>query len=98
MAYSFLSRFRIKETRVSDFLDAARQMEQQAREEEGALFFQFYRLDLPGMFAVLESFVDEKAGEAHMEYERNKPLIATMIDCMDGSYEREMLLDLESAS
>ena len=49
------------------------------------------------MFAVLESFVDADADKAHMEYEQNKPLIAEMIECMDGSYEREMLLDLEAA-
>lgn len=97
MAYSFLSRFRIKEGAEDRFIAAAQKMEQQAPEEPGVLHFQFFRLEQPQMFAVLESFVDADADKAHMEYEQNKPLIAEMIECMDGSYEREMLLDLEAA-
>jgi autoinducer 2-degrading protein len=30
-----------------------------------------------------------------MEYPHNKPLIEQIVACMDGSYEREMLFDLE---
>ena len=96
MAYSFLSRFRIKEGSEDRFIAAARQMETLAPQEPGVLHFQFFRLDQPQMFAVLESFVDEDADKAHMEYEQNKPLIADMIECMDGSYERELLQDLEA--
>ncbi len=98
MSYSFLSRFRIKPTREEDFIACAKIMESLVLREPGTLAFKFFRLDDPGMFAVYESFVDEAADAAHMATEHGKPLIATMIDCMDGSYSREMLHDLEAAS
>jgi autoinducer 2-degrading protein len=94
MAYTFLSRFRVKDGKEDTFIDLARKMEKQAPDEPGTLHFQFFRLEEPGMFAVLESFVDEDADKAHMEYARNKPLIDGMIACMDGHYVREMLYDL----
>lgn len=97
MAYSFLSRFRVKPDREGDFVRMAREMEALVDREPGTLHFQFFRLAEPGMFAVFESFVDEAADKAHMETEHGKPLIAGMIDCMDGGYAREMLYDLEGS-
>ncbi len=96
MAYSFLSRFRIKPEREADFVRLARQMEGLVDREPGTLAFRFFRLDAPHMFAVFESFVDEAADKAHMETEHGKPLIEQMIVCMDGGYERELLHDLEA--
>lgn len=95
MAYSFLSRFRIKSDREDQFVSLARQMESLVDREPGTLAFRFFRLGEPGMFAVYESFVDEAADKAHMETDHGKPLIEQMIGCMDGSYDREMLYDLE---
>ncbi|MES2495634.1 MAG: antibiotic biosynthesis monooxygenase [Pseudomonadota bacterium] len=95
MAYSFLSRFRIKSDREDQFVSLARQMESLVDSEPGTLAFKFFRLGEPGMFAVYESFVDEAADKAHMETDHGKPLIEQMVGCMDGSYEREMLYDLE---
>jgi autoinducer 2-degrading protein len=95
MAYTFLSRFRIKPECEHQFVTAAKKMEQQAVEEPGVLHFQFFRLGEPHAFAVFESFVDESADRAHMEYEQNKPLITEMIACMEDGYEREILHDLE---
>jgi (4S)-4-hydroxy-5-phosphonooxypentane-2,3-dione isomerase len=94
MAYSFLSRFKIRDDKEAEFIELARKMQVQAQDEPGTLHFQFFRLDDPGMFAVFESFADEAADKAHMEYPQNKPLIDGMIACMDGSYERELLFDL----
>jgi autoinducer 2-degrading protein len=96
MAYSFLSRFRVKTDREQEFVRLARTMEGLVDREPGTLQFQFFRLGESGMFAVFESFVDEAADKAHMETEHGKPLIENMIGCMDGSYEREMLYDLEA--
>jgi autoinducer 2-degrading protein len=96
MAYSFLSRFRVKADREKDFVRMARMMEGLVDREPGTLRFQFFRLGEPGMFAVFESFVDEAADKAHMETDHGRPLIEDMISCMDGSYEREMLYDLEA--
>lgn len=96
MAFSFLSRFRVLPEREDEFIRLAREMEGHVDREPGTLHFQFFRLGEPGMFAVFESFVDEAADKAHMETDHGKPLIAGMIGCMDGSYEREMLFDLEA--
>ncbi len=97
MAYSFLSRFRIKSSQEAAFVALAREMESLVDREPGTLAFKFFRLEEPGMFAVYESFVDEAADKAHMETEHGKPIIAKMLDCMDGSYSRELLLDLTPA-
>ena len=97
MAYSFLSRFRIKAERDDDFVALARAMEGLVDREPGTLAFKFFRLGEPHMFAVYESFVDEAADQAHMATEHGKPIIDQMIGCMDGSYEREMLYDLDLA-
>lgn len=97
MAYSFLSRFRVKEDRETDFVRLAKEMESMVDREPGTLGFQFFRLGEAQMFAVFESFVDEAADKAHMETDHGKPLIEQMIGCMDGSYQREMLYDLEIA-
>jgi (4S)-4-hydroxy-5-phosphonooxypentane-2,3-dione isomerase len=94
MAYSFLSRFRIKPERDADFVALARDMEGLVHLEAGTLAFKFFRLAEPNMFAVYESFVDEAADKAHMETAHGAPIIAKMLDCMDGSYSRELLLDL----
>ena len=98
MAYSFLSRFRIRPEREEDFVRLAREMEGLVDREPGTLAFKFFRLGEPGMFAVYESFVDEAADKAHMEAPHGAPLIARMLECMDGSYERELLYDLEPAA
>lgn len=98
MAYSFLSRFRIKSDRQGEFIALAKQMEGLVDREPGTLSFKFFRLDEPNMFAVYELFVDEAADKAHMETEHGKPLIEQMIGCMDGSYQREMLHDLDPAT
>jgi autoinducer 2-degrading protein len=98
VAYSFLSRFRIKSDRQEDFIALAKQMEGLVDREPGTLAFKFFRLDEPNMFAVYESFVDEAADKAHMETDHGKPLIEQMVSCMDGSYHRELLHDLDSAT
>ena len=96
MAFSFLSRFRIAPDHEQTFLALAAQMEALAKDEPGTLGYKFYRLDEPQMFAVYESFVDEAADVAHMAYDHNKPLIESMIACMDGGYARELLHDLSA--
>ena len=95
MAYTFLSRFRIKPDRQADFIALARQMEALVDREPGTLAFKFFRLEEPDMFAVYESFVDQAADKAHMETDHGKPLIDQMVGCMDGSYQRELLHDLD---
>ncbi len=97
MAYSFLSRFRVKPDREPEFVSLCLEMERVVEHEAGTLAFKFYRLGEPGAFAVYESFVDEAADKAHMETAQGKPIIARMLECMDGQYVREMLYDLVPA-
>lgn len=97
MAYSFLSRFRIKQDSENAFIALAKTMEGLVHKEPGTLAFKFFRLEQPGMFAVYESFVDEAADKAHMETAHGKPIIEKMLLCMDGSYSREMLYDLDAS-
>lgn len=94
MAFSFLSRFRVRDDRENDFIALARQMEELSAREPGTLHYKFFRLADPAMYAVHESFVDEAADQAHMAYDHNKPLIEQIVACMEGTYEREMLFDL----
>lgn len=96
MAFTFLSQFRIAPDREQEFLSLAEKMEILAKDEPGTLGYKFYRLEEPHMFAVYESFVDAAADGAHMAYAHNKPLIESMIACMDGSYVRKMLYDLSA--
>lgn len=95
MSYDFIARFRIRPEKEAEFLDLVPPMEANSREEPGTLFYKFYRLEEPGMFAVFESFVDEAADEAHRNNPANADLIAGMIGCMDGTYTREFLLPLK---
>lgn len=94
MACTFLARFRIKPEKEADFLHLVAQMEEIAKEEPDTLAYKFYRLDEPGMFAVLESFTTEAGDKAHMENPKNVALIADTIACMEGTYHREYLHDI----
>jgi autoinducer 2-degrading protein len=96
MAFSFLSRFRIRGDRADEFIALAREMEELSKQEPGTLHYKFFKLAEPGMYAVHESFVDEAADAAHMAYDHNKELIEQIVGCMDGSYERELLFDLDA--
>lgn len=97
MPYSFLSRFRIKPERDAEFVKLIAEMESFAAEEPETLAYKFYRLDQDGGYAVFESFTDERADKAHQENPQSAPVIAKMIEIIDGGYTREMLYDVTSA-
>ena len=94
MAFTFLSRFRVKADHESEFVDLIPQMEANAAAEPATLAYKFYRLDEPLMFGVFESFVDADADHAHQANPASAPIIARMINCIDGNYVREMLNDV----
>lgn len=97
MAHSFVSRFSIKPEKTSEFIQLCREMEAHVRANEpDTLYFKFYRLDEPNMFAVIESFPDEAADKAHQAAPGAKPIIEKMLGCMGpGGYVREFLRDLD---
>ena len=97
MPFSFLSRFRIKPERDSEFVELIAEMEANAAAEPETLAYKFYRLDQDGGYAVFESFTDEAADQAHQANPASAPVIAKMLDIIDGGYTREMLYDVTPA-
>lgn len=96
MPTTFLSRFKVKPEKDAEFVGLIHQMEQVAAEEPDTLRYKFYRLKEPHAFGVFESFIDEAADQAHQANPASAPIIQKMLDCMDGSYTREYLFDIES--
>lgn len=94
MAFSFLSRFRIKPDKEAEFLSLVPQLEKISQSEPWTLAYKFYRLDEPGSYAVYESFTDETADAKHQQNPESAQVIADMITCIDGSYTREYLRDI----
>jgi (4S)-4-hydroxy-5-phosphonooxypentane-2,3-dione isomerase len=94
MSWTFLSRFKVKPQHDADFAALIPSMEANAAEEPGTLAYKFYRLSEPNAFAVFESFVDEAADQKHQANPKSAPIIAKMIDYIDGTYTREYLLPL----
>jgi autoinducer 2-degrading protein len=95
MPVTFLSRFKIKPGREAEFIELIDAMEAIAATEVDTLQYKFYRLSEPGAFAVFESFTDEAADLAHQQNPQSAPIIARMIDCIDGTYHREYLYDVK---
>ena len=94
MAFTFLSRFRVKPERDAEFIELSPQMEANAAAEPATLVYKFYRLDDPHMFGVFESFIDADGDRVHQANPASAPIIARMIECIDGTYVREMLHDV----
>lgn len=97
MAFTFLSRFRIKPERDAEFVELVAQMEHHAAQEPNTLAYKFYRLDQDGGYAVFESFTDAAADKAHQENPQSAGIIAKMIEIIEGGYQREMLYDVTPA-
>ncbi len=94
MAFTFLSRFRVKPEHDAEFIELIPQMEAKAAAEPATLAYKFYRLDDPHMFGVFESFVDADGDRVHQANPASASIIARMIECIDGTYVREMLHDV----
>lgn len=95
MPTTFLSRFKIKPGTEDEFIELIDAMEANAAKEPDTLEYKFYRLEEPNAFAVYESFTDEDADKAHQENPESAPIIAKMIECIDGTYHREYLYDVK---
>ena len=94
MSWTFLSSFKVKADHDADFAALVPQMEAIAAGEPGTLAYKFYRRSEPYSFAVFESFVDEAADQTHQANPLSVPIIARMIDYIDGTYTRDYLLPL----
>jgi len=95
MPITFLSRFTVKPGNEAEFVDLIDAMEANAMEEPDTLQYKFYRLAEPHAFAVFESFTGPEADAAHQANPANAPIIEKMVECIDGTYVREYLYDVE---
>lgn len=94
---TFIARMQVKPGKESEFETLARQLTEAVRANEpGTVAYEFFRL--PGTergYAVFESFVDEKAEEAHRDTPHFHRLAAPLVECLDGEYVREYLDHLD---
>ena len=95
MPTTFLSRFKIKPGTDAEFCELIDAMEANAAREPDTLQYKFYRLEEPNAFAVYESFTNEEGDVAHQQNPDSAPIIARMIECIDGTYTREYLYDVK---
>lgn len=93
---SFLSRMTVHADKEQQFVECCKSLTEKAlRYEPELLHFQFYKLREPLSYAVFESFVNEKAEQAHQQTEYFLEIAPRLIECLDGPYVREYLDPLE---
>ena len=89
---TFISRMTVKEGREREFEQVCRRLTETVRERErSVIYFEFFRLREPRRYAVLESFPDEASEHAHMTSSWLAAVIPTIVDCVDGTWEREYM-------
>lgn len=96
MTLTFLARMKVHPDKEPEFIAHCRKLEQAVRDNEpDCLMYTFYRLEEPHHFAVLESFTDAAADEAHQQTEHFKAIAPALVACLDGPYVREYFYPLE---
>lgn len=89
---TFISRMTVKSGRERDFVDACNELTEQVKaNEKGVIYYEFFKLREPRRFAVLESFPSEEAEHAHMNSSWLAAIGPKIVDCLDGTWEREYL-------
>ena len=88
---------KVKAGKEQEFIRVAQELtEEVLAHEPDAKLYRFYRLrEEERGFAVIESFTDEAAEETHRNTPHFNRLAPALIDCLDGTYEREYLDPLE---
>ncbi len=94
---TFLARMKVKAEKEAEFVALCKELTEKVRaNEKGCTFYEFYKLrDEPLSYAVFEQFVDEHAEEVHLETPYFKEIAPPLLECLDGTYVREYLDDLE---
>jgi autoinducer 2-degrading protein len=94
---TFLARMKVKAEKEQDFLRLARELtsEVHAREPE-TVAYEFFKLrDEPLGYAVYEQFLNEEAEKAHLNTPHFHRIAPDLIECLDGTYVREYLDQLD---
>ncbi len=94
---TFLAKMTVKEGKEEDFVRLAKELTEKVRANEpGTLAYQFFKLrDEERGYAVYEQFTDEAAEEAHQGTDYFKEIAPPLIECLDGTYVRTYLDDLD---
>ena len=94
---TFVSRMTVKAGKEAEFERVVRALTADVRKhEKDAIYFEFFRLREPRRYAVLESFPSEEAEHAHMATPWLAEHAPAIIDCVDGTWEREYLDPFEA--
>jgi autoinducer 2-degrading protein len=89
---TFISRMTVKAGREAEFERICNELTAQVKAREPELiYYEFFKLREPRRYAVLESFPDEHVEHAHMNSAHLAAVAPGLIDCLDGSWEREYL-------
>lgn len=96
MAVSFIARMSVKQEMEQAFIGHCQALEAAVRAAEPeCLYYKFYKLEEPLRYAVFESFTTHAAEQAHQASDHFKRIAPDLIACLDGTYVREYLHDLE---
>ena len=89
---TFIARMTVKEGREAEFIRLCTEITEYVHaHEKGIAIYSFHRLREPQRFAVLESFEDEAAEQAHMQSAKLAEMAPKISACLIGTWEREYL-------
>ena len=93
---TFISRMTVKAGREEEFVRVCKALTEKVLAHEAPIFYEFFKLREPRRYAVLESFRSEEDEHAHMATPWLAEYAPTIIDCVDGTWEREYLDPFEA--
>jgi autoinducer 2-degrading protein len=93
---TFISRMTVKAGREEEFVRVCKALTDQVLARETPVYFEFFKLREPRRYAVLESFRSEEDEHVHMASPWLAERAPTIIDCVDGTWEREYLDPFEA--
>lgn len=89
---TFVSRMTVKEGREAEFVRRCTALTEIVRATEpGTVYYEFFKLREPRRYAVVESFENQAAEDAHMSSPALSQHGPGIVDCLDGPYVREYL-------
>lgn len=93
---TFISRMTVKPGREEEFVRVCKELTAKVLANETPIFYEFFKLREPRRYAVLESFASEEEEHAHMATPWLAEHAPAIIDCVDGTWEREYLDPFEA--
>jgi (4S)-4-hydroxy-5-phosphonooxypentane-2,3-dione isomerase len=93
---TFISRMTVKPGREEEFVRVCTELTGKVIANEKPIYYEFFKLREPRRYAVLESFASEEAEHAHMATPWLAEHAPAIIDCIDGTWEREYLDPFEA--